>query len=78
VRETRAFLRNGEIHRPRHRLREAGATGAPGASAPDEVARAAEAVESILAAHRPAPLPAGAETRIAEILAAAEAALPAR
>ncbi len=76
ARETRAFLRNGEIHRPRHRPRAAGAPGA--ASAPDEVARAAEAVESILATHRPAPLPAGAETRIAEILAAAEAELPAR
>ena len=62
-RKTRAFLRNGEIHRPRHRLRDAGATTA---GAPDEVARAAEAVETILAAHRPAPLPEGAAARADE------------
>jgi trimethylamine--corrinoid protein Co-methyltransferase len=74
-RKTRAFLRNGEIHRPRHRLREAGATAA---DAPDEVTRAAEAVETILAAHRPAPLPQGAAARAAEILTAAVAELPQR
>jgi len=76
ARETRAFLRSGEIHRARHRLRE---TGAPGAGeAPDEVARAAEAVEAILATHTAPPLPAGAEARVAEILAAAAAELPQR
>jgi trimethylamine--corrinoid protein Co-methyltransferase len=76
ARETRAFLRNGEIYRARHRLRE---TGAPGAApALDEVARAAEAIDAILATHRPVPLPAGAEARVEEILAAAEAELPER
>jgi trimethylamine--corrinoid protein Co-methyltransferase len=74
-RTTRAFLRNGEIHRPRHRLREAGATAA---DAPDEVARAAEAVEAILDGHRAHPLPASAGERVTEILAAAAAELPLR
>jgi len=74
-RKTRAFLRNGEIHRPRHRLRETGATTT---DAPDEVARAAEAVDAILATHTVAPLPTGAEARLGEILAAAVAELPQR
>jgi trimethylamine--corrinoid protein Co-methyltransferase len=75
ARETRAFLRNGEIHRPRHRLRAADSTAA---DACDEVTLAAEAVEAILAAHRAAPLPEGAAARVDEILTAAVAELPQR
>ncbi len=76
ARETRAFLRSGEIYRPRRRLREP--IGEREGERDDEVARAAAAVESILATHRPAPLPSGAEARINEILVAAEAELPER
>lgn len=75
-RVTRAFLRSGEIHRPRHHLREKGAPAAGEAS--DEVARAAEAIDAILATHTAAPLQAGAEARIGEILRAAQAELPHR
>jgi trimethylamine--corrinoid protein Co-methyltransferase len=75
ARETRDFLRRGELHAPRLLAREpfeawsaARAAGGPHAA---EVGRAVAAVEEILAVHRPKPLPAGAEARIGAILAAA-------
>ena len=69
ARETRRALRGGELYRPQlyERLgydawRELGRS---------DVERACERVEDLLATHRPKPLPAGAEERFAEILAAA-------
>jgi trimethylamine---corrinoid protein Co-methyltransferase len=75
ARETRQFLRRGELQAPRLLTREpfeswsAARAGADGRAA--EVERAVAAVEEILAGHRPKPLPAGAEERIAAIVAAA-------
>ena len=75
ARETRDYLRRGELLPPRLLQREpfeawsAARTSGPRQAA--EVQRAAAAVEEILATHRPAPLPAGAEERISAVIAAA-------
>lgn len=75
ARETRRFLRGGELYSPRLNLREpyeawsAARAGATGRAA--EVERAVAAVEDILATHRPKPLPAGAHDRITAVVAAA-------
>jgi trimethylamine--corrinoid protein Co-methyltransferase len=75
ARETRRFLRAGELLAPRLLRREPyeawSAARAPGTRWAAEVDRAAAAVEEILSTHRPAPLPAGADGRIAAVIAAA-------
>jgi trimethylamine--corrinoid protein Co-methyltransferase len=75
ARETRQFLRRGELHVPRLLLREqyeSWSAERVGQTRPSpEVERAVAAVEEILATHRPKPLPAGAEERIAAAIAAA-------
>jgi trimethylamine--corrinoid protein Co-methyltransferase len=75
ARETRRFLRRGELHAPRLLRREpfeswSSVRGAVPMRAA-EVDRAVAAVEDILGTHRPRPLPDGAEARIAAVLAAA-------
>ena len=69
ARETRTYLRAGGQHVPDLLLREP--YEAWNAARRDEVDRACTAVDEILAGHRPAPLPAGAERRLAEVIAAA-------
>ena len=75
ARETRQFLRRGELHAPRLLAREPYEAWSAARTA--ETRRAAEeqravaAVEEILATHRPLPLPAGAGQRIAAVVAAA-------
>jgi trimethylamine---corrinoid protein Co-methyltransferase len=75
ARETRRFVRRGELYSPRLMPREP--FEAWGAARTAETRRAAEeeravaAVEEILATHRPLPLPAGADERIAAAVAAA-------
>ena len=75
ARETRDFLRRGELLPPRLLQREPfeawSAARADGPRPAAEVQRATAAVEEILATHRPKPLPAGAEERIAGVIAAA-------
>ena len=75
ARETRQFLRRGELLAPRLLAREPyeawSAARTPETRQPAEVRRAVAAVEEILSAHRPAPLPAGADERIAAVIAAA-------
>ena len=75
ARETRQFLRRGELHAPRLLQREPfeawnGARTAETCRSAEEQ-RAVAAVEEILATHRPLPLPAGADERIAAAVAAA-------
>ena len=75
ARETRQFLRRGELHAPRLLVREpyeawSAARTAETRRAADEQ-RAVAAVEEILATHRPLPLPARAGQRIAAVIAAA-------
>lgn len=72
ARETRELGRR-ELHAPDLLQREA-----PGQGGADEVARAAARADELLASHRPQPLPAGAEARIAEVVAAAAAELAGR
>ena len=75
ARETRQFLRRGELLAPRLLQREPYEAWSAARTA--ETRRAAEeqravaAVEEILATHRPLPLPAGADERIAAAVAAA-------
>ncbi|HMK92592.1 MAG TPA: trimethylamine methyltransferase family protein, partial [Thermoleophilia bacterium] len=76
ARETRHALRSGELYRPQlyDRLgydawRELGRS---------DVQRACELVDEILATHRPKPLPAGADERFSEIVAAASGELAGR
>ena len=75
ARETRQFLRRGEVYNPVLMPREpfeswsAARPAGPGPAA--EVERALAAVDEILASHRPKPLPAGASERIAATVAAA-------
>ncbi|HEY5112653.1 MAG TPA: trimethylamine methyltransferase family protein [Coriobacteriia bacterium] len=74
AKEARPFLRNGEHLVPQHFVRGPYDTWA--AAATSEFARAATAVDDILATHQPKPLPAGAAERIEEIAAAAAAEQP--
>jgi trimethylamine---corrinoid protein Co-methyltransferase len=76
ARETRRFMRAGELYAPRLLLREP--YDAWSGARRDEVDRAVEAVEEILAGHRAAPLPAGAAERLDEVIAAAGAELTER
>ncbi len=82
ARETRRFLRAGELFSPRLQLREPfeawSAERPEGVRSSAEVDRAVAAVEEILATHRPKPLPPGASDRIAGVLAAARRDLDAR
>jgi trimethylamine--corrinoid protein Co-methyltransferase len=82
ARETRQFLRRGELHSPRLLLREpfeSWNAARAGKTLPSpEVERAVAAVEEILATHRPKPLPDGADERIAAVIAAAGRALGGR
>jgi trimethylamine--corrinoid protein Co-methyltransferase len=75
ARETRQFLRRGELHAPRLMAREPFEAWSAGRTAETrratEEQRAVAAVEEILATHRPLPLPAGADERIAAAVAAA-------
>lgn len=75
ARETRDHLRRGELLAPRLLQREQyeawSAARPPGSCDSAEVRRAAAAVEEILATHTAPPLPAGAEARIAGVIAAA-------
>ncbi len=76
ARQTRQFMRGGELYVPQLMLREPYESWS--ARRADEVERAKAAVDEILATHRPAPLPAGAEERIAALLAAASVELGGR
>ena len=75
ARETRQFLRGGELLAPRLLQREPFEAWSAARTAQTrqaaEVLRATAAVEEILATHRPVPLPDGAEERIAAVIAAA-------
>ena len=71
--ETSRFLRSGEHLSPRILLRGGHEGGHRGATR--DIERAVAEVERILATHRPKPLPAGAESRFAEILATAASEL---
>jgi len=75
ARETRQFLRRGELHAPRLLAREPYEAWSAARTAETrrvaEEQRAVAAVEEILATHRPLPLPAGAGQRIAAVIAAA-------
>jgi trimethylamine--corrinoid protein Co-methyltransferase len=76
ARETRRFLRDGEHMIPERFPRQTyEAWVADGRS---ETERATAEVERILAEHTPLPLPAGAQERIDEVIAAAAAELPER
>jgi trimethylamine--corrinoid protein Co-methyltransferase len=76
AKETRRHLRAGAVYRPRLLLREP--PDALGEEAADEVDRAVEAVEEILASHRPPPLPEGADEAMADVIAEAGGTLEAR
>jgi trimethylamine--corrinoid protein Co-methyltransferase len=69
ARETRQYMRSGELYLPELMLREPYEVWRDGKKA--ELGRAVEAVERILATHRVAPLPASADAKIADVLAAA-------
>ncbi|HEY5169593.1 MAG TPA: trimethylamine methyltransferase family protein [Thermoleophilia bacterium] len=75
ARETRQFLRRGELYTPRLMPREPFESWSAARTAETrratEEQRAVAAVEEILATHRPLPLPAGADERIAAAVAAA-------
>jgi len=69
ARETRQFMRSGELYVPELLLREP--YEAWNAAKKDEVDRATEAVDVILAHHVPKPLPGGAGAAIDGVIAAA-------
>ena len=69
ARQTRQFMRAGELYVPRLLLREPYDSWS--VERKSELDRAVDAVEAILAGHRPKPLPAGAEQRILGIIASA-------
>jgi trimethylamine--corrinoid protein Co-methyltransferase len=69
ARETRRFLRSGELQLPQTFVR--GSYDGWLAEGKSETQRATERVDEILATHRPLPLPDGAAQRIEEIIAAA-------
>jgi trimethylamine:corrinoid methyltransferase-like protein len=62
-------MRSGELYLPELMLREPYEVWRDGKKA--ELGRAIEAVERVLATHRAAPLPAGADAKIADVVAAA-------
>jgi trimethylamine--corrinoid protein Co-methyltransferase len=69
ARQTRQYMRSGELYLPELMLREPYEVWRDGKKA--ELGRAIEAVERVLATHRAAPLPAGADAKIADVVAAA-------
>jgi len=69
ARQTRQYMRSGELYLPELMLREPYEAWRDGKQA--EVGRAVAAVERILATHRVEPLPPGADARIADVVAAA-------
>jgi trimethylamine--corrinoid protein Co-methyltransferase len=69
ARETRTFLRGGELLMPRAFVR--GSYDAWVAEGRSETQRVIDTVDEILASHRPLPLPDGAPEHIEEIIAAA-------
>ena len=69
AKQTRQFMRAGELYVPRLLLREPYDTWS--IEKKSELERAVDAVETILAEHRPKPLPAGAEESILGTIAAA-------
>jgi trimethylamine--corrinoid protein Co-methyltransferase len=71
ARETRTFLRNGELQQPRLFVR--GSYDGWVAEGKSEAQRAIETVDEILATHQPLPLPDGAAQRIEDVIAAAAA-----
>lgn len=73
AKETRTFLREGEHQLPEVFVR--GAYDTWRASGVPEVERATQVVEEILATHRVAPLPDGAEARMRAAVAAAAGAM---
>ncbi|HQJ98111.1 MAG TPA: trimethylamine methyltransferase family protein [Thermoleophilia bacterium] len=73
ARETRLFLHEGEHELPQVFVR--GAYDTWRASGVPEVGRAARIVDEILATHRAAPLPEGAEARMGAAVQAAKAAI---
>ena len=74
-RETRRYLRDGELLMPRAFVR--GSYDAWRAEGRDETQRAVARIDEILATHQPLPLPEGAPQRIEEIIAAAAGEKPA-
>ena len=82
ARETRDYLRRGELLAPRLLQREPfeawSAARPPESCRPAEVRRAAAAVEEILATHKAPPLPPGAGQRIADVIADAGTELTGR
>jgi trimethylamine--corrinoid protein Co-methyltransferase len=76
AKQTRRFMRAGELYVPRLLLREPYDTWS--IEKKSELERAVDAVEAILAEHRPKPLPAGAEASIRGTIAAAGRALGGR
>jgi trimethylamine--corrinoid protein Co-methyltransferase len=69
ARETRRFLRGGELQLPQLFVR--GSYDGWLAEAKSESQRATDRVDEILATHHPLPLPDGAAQRIADIIASA-------
>ena len=69
ARQTRQYMRSGELYLPELMLREPYEAWRDGKTA--EVGRAVAAVEQILASHRVTALPPGADARIADVVAAA-------
>ncbi len=69
ARQTRQYMRSGELYLPELMLREPYEAWHDGRRA--EVGRAVAAVEQILAGHRVKSLPLGADARIADVVAAA-------
>jgi trimethylamine--corrinoid protein Co-methyltransferase len=69
ARQTRQFMRSGELYVPDLMLREPYEAWRDGKQA--EVGRAVAAVEQILATHRVEPLPPGADAKIADVVTAA-------
>ncbi len=67
ARQTRQYMRSGELYLPELMLREPYEAWREGKQA--EVGRAAAAVEQILATHHVEPLPPGADARIADVVA---------
>jgi trimethylamine--corrinoid protein Co-methyltransferase len=74
-RETRRYLRDGELLMPRAFVR--GSYDAWQAEGRDETQRAVARIDEILATHHPLPLPEGAPQRIEEIIATAASEKPA-
>jgi trimethylamine--corrinoid protein Co-methyltransferase len=76
AKQTRQHMRSGELYVPELMLREP--YEAWSVASHGELERAVAAVDKILAAHRPKPLPAGAVDRIHDVIAAAGSELVGR